>query len=34
MVTIAEDDSTASVHSTSPSRVVVARHLDGIRLLS
>jgi hypothetical protein len=34
MVTIAKNDSIASVHSTSPSRVAVARYLDRIRLLS
>jgi hypothetical protein len=34
MVTIAKNDSTASVHSTSTSRVTVARYLDRIRLLS
>jgi hypothetical protein len=34
MVIIAKNDSTASVHSTSRSRVAVARYLVRIRLLS
>jgi hypothetical protein len=34
MVIIAKNDSTASVHGTSPSRVAVARYLDRTRLLS
>ncbi len=34
MVTIAKNDNTAPVHSTTRSRVTVARHLDRIRLLS
>jgi hypothetical protein len=34
MVTIANNEGTASVHSTSTSRVAVARYLDRIRLLS
>ena len=34
MVTIAKNDSTASVHSTSPSRIAVTRDLHRIRLSS
>jgi len=34
MVTTAKNDSTASVHSTSPSRVAVARYPERITLLS
>jgi hypothetical protein len=34
MVTIAKNDSTTSVHRTSPSRVAVPGYLDRIGLLS